>query len=82
LHGQKQAAAASLRNIHLQEIFSVERHTAADDLIFWMAHQRGSQRAFSGSIGTHDGVHFAALYLKGDSLEYFFIFNLDPKVTN
>ena len=61
LHGQKETGTCALVNIHVQDVFTVQKHLALGDLVARVACQGVCKRGLTGAVRAHDGVGFAAL---------------------
>jgi len=60
LERHKKARARSLVHFHVQDVLPVEEHLPGSDFIVRVAGQHFRQRALSGSVRPHEGVHFSA----------------------
>ena len=56
---EKEPGAAALVRRHLQQVFTIEEHTAGNHLVGRVAHQHVRQGTLAGAIGAHEGMHFA-----------------------
>src|SRR5690606_11764435 len=69
LHGEEEAGAGTLVDLHLQEVLAVEQHLTLGHLVGRVAGQRVGERRLARPVGAHDRVDLAAVDGEVDALE-------------
>ena len=80
LEGQEKSGAGAFVGLHFQDVLAVEKDIAAGQLIGRMAGHHFGERALSGPILAHDGVHFALGDFKGNALQDFAVADVGVEV--
>ena len=57
--------------LHLEQVLAIEPGLALGHLIERVAYEHGREGGFARTIGAHDGMGLAVVYLKVDAFEYF-----------
>src|SRR4051812_20174887 len=66
--------------VEVQQILAVKRHLAGRDFVLRVTRQGAGKGALSGSVRTHDRVHFAGVDVEVDPLEDLFAFDVDLEI--
>ncbi|MNP39152.1 hypothetical protein D3C76_1327120 [compost metagenome] len=80
LERQEYALTGPILRSQFQQIFAFKRHFTCGDLILFPASQRGGKRAFAGTVGPHNGVHFARFDVQAQPFEDFISFGADVQI--
>ena len=80
LHGEEQARAGALVDLHLQQVGTVQQHLAAGDGVFRVARDRVGERGLARAVGAHDGVGLAGLHGQVDAAQDFLVPDGDVQV--
>ena len=82
LKREKNSFARAHLGAHGQKIFAAINDFTAGHFIIFPARQNMRQRAFTRTVRTHDGVHFAGADVQIDAAQNFLISNLCPEPAN
>ena len=60
---------------HVEQVFALEIDRPVRDLIFFSSRQDGSQCTFTGTVWSHDRVHFACFHFEVQTFQDLFAFD-------